>query len=185
MIDWNNIDTVMLDLDGTLLDLHFDNHFWLNHVPDRFANKHGIDVEQAKQELFLKYRAVEGSLDWYCVDYWSASLGLDIVQMKHEVANKISIRPQVIEFLQSLRSHNMEVRLVTNAHEKAVQVKMKYTDLTTHFDMIICSHEIGAPKEQTDFWKRFDTRHPFDASRTMLIDDNLNVLRAAREYGVP
>ncbi|HBT55971.1 MAG TPA: haloacid dehalogenase, partial [Pseudomonas sp.] len=33
MLNWNAIDTVLLDMDGTLLDLHFDNHFWLEHMP--------------------------------------------------------------------------------------------------------------------------------------------------------
>ena len=29
---WRDIDTVLLDMDGTLLDLHYDNHFWLEPV---------------------------------------------------------------------------------------------------------------------------------------------------------
>ncbi|MCP4043692.1 MAG: haloacid dehalogenase, partial [Gammaproteobacteria bacterium] len=35
VINWNSIHTVLLDMDGTLLDLHFDNQFWLEHVPLR------------------------------------------------------------------------------------------------------------------------------------------------------
>ncbi|MEC8348362.1 MAG: haloacid dehalogenase, partial [Pseudomonadota bacterium] len=27
-LDWQNIDTVLLDVDGTLLDLHYDNFVW-------------------------------------------------------------------------------------------------------------------------------------------------------------
>lgn len=33
MIAWKEIDTVLLDMDGTLLDLNFDNHFWKEFVP--------------------------------------------------------------------------------------------------------------------------------------------------------
>ncbi len=36
MIDWDNIDTVLLDMDGTLLDLGFDNWFWQPHVPEQY-----------------------------------------------------------------------------------------------------------------------------------------------------
>ena len=71
MFDWEDIDTVLLDMDGTLLDLHFDNHFWLEYVPQRYAEQHGISLDAAKQELMQRYRQVEGTLDWYCVDYWS------------------------------------------------------------------------------------------------------------------
>ena len=28
-----NVDLVLLDMDGTLLDLHYDSHFWLDYVP--------------------------------------------------------------------------------------------------------------------------------------------------------
>jgi putative hydrolase of the HAD superfamily len=184
MVDWSNIDTVLLDMDGTLLDLHFDNHFWLTHVPHHFADKHGMDVEQAMRELLSQYREVEGSLDWYCVDYWSDKLGLDIVQLKHEVSHKISIRPKVIQFLETLRGLSIDVRLVTNAHEKAIQIKMSYTGLAPHFDSIVCSHVIGAPKESAEFWSLLHQRYPFDSQRTLFVDDNLEVLRAARSHGI-
>jgi putative hydrolase of the HAD superfamily len=60
-IDWQNIQTVFLDMDGTLLDLHFDNHFWLEHMPKRYAEKHDITVEQASHALSQKTKAIEGS----------------------------------------------------------------------------------------------------------------------------
>ncbi len=184
MIDWSEIDTVLLDMDGTLLDLHFDNHFWLTHVPHHFANKHGMGIEQATQDLLARYRKVEGSLNWYCVDYWSDELGLDIVQLKHEMSHKISVRPKVIQFLETIQTLSIDLWLVTNAHKKAIEVKMRYTGLAPHFDTIVCSHDIGAPKEEYEFWTLLHLRHPFDTRRTLFIDDNLNVLRAARDYGV-
>ncbi len=184
MVDWDDIDVVLLDMDGTLLDLHFDNHFWLTHVPHQFANMHGMGIEQAMQELVSRYREVEGSLEWYCVDYWSDKLGLDIVQLKHDMSHKISIRPRVIKFLDALHGLSIDLRLVTNAHNKAIQMKMRYTGLAPYFEMIVCSHDIGAPKEAPEFWSLLHERHPFDPRRTLLVDDNLNVLRAARGHGV-
>ncbi len=184
MINWESIDTVLLDMDGTLLDLHFDNHFWLTHVPQHFADQHGLELEQAQQQLFPRYRQVEGSLDWYCVDYWSERLNLDIVQLKHELAHKIQLRPNVVEFLHYLRARGIEIRLVTNAHEKAIGLKMQHTWLSPLFDMIISSHQFGAPKEEPAFWRLFQQRYPFDPRRTLFIDDNLAVLHTAREYGV-
>ena len=35
--DWRAIDTVLLDMDGTLLDLRFDNYFWLELVPRKYG----------------------------------------------------------------------------------------------------------------------------------------------------
>jgi len=39
-INWSEIDTILLDMDGTLLDLNFDLHFWMEYLPLVLANKH-------------------------------------------------------------------------------------------------------------------------------------------------
>ncbi|MEO1576619.1 MAG: HAD family hydrolase, partial [Pseudomonadota bacterium] len=33
LVAWSDIDNVLLDMDGTLLDLNFDTVFWLQVVP--------------------------------------------------------------------------------------------------------------------------------------------------------
>ena len=65
MIAWERVETVLLDMDGTLLDLQFDNHFWREHVPRRFAERHGLDPDSARAQVYAHYRRVEGTLDWY------------------------------------------------------------------------------------------------------------------------
>lgn len=182
--DWSNIDSVFLDLDGTLLDLHFDNHFWLEHVPIRYAEKHGLDHAEAKQILHGKYSAAANSLNWYCIDYWSRELELDITQLKHEIADKISVRPSVENFLQYLHMHGKRVVLVTNAHSASLAIKMSKTGLDRHFDRLISSHELKHPKEHTAFWPALHAIEPFNAKRTLFIDDNFQVLDAARHYGI-
>lgn len=182
--DWSNIDKVFLDLDGTLLDLHFDNHFWLEHVPVRYAEKHGLDHAEARQVLHGKYSAVANSLNWYCVEYWSRELQLDIPGLKREVSHKIAVRPEVEDFLQFVHMHGKRVVLVTNAHTASVTIKMQKTGLDRHFDRIITSHELGYAKEEFPFWPALHKVEPFDAQRTLFIDDNFNVLDAAKHYGI-
>lgn len=184
LFDWSQIDCVFLDLDGTLLDLHFDNHFWLEHVPVRYAEKHGLDHAEAKQILHGKYAAAANSLNWYCVEYWSRELQLDIPQLKLEVSDRISIRPNVESFLQYLHMHGKRVVLVTNAHSASIAIKMNKTGLNRHFDRIITSHELGHAKEQSAFWPALHNIEPIDVRRTLFIDDNFQVLDAARDYGI-
>lgn len=183
MIDWNDIDTVFLDMDGTLLDLHYDNHFWLEHVPKRFAEANNLTLEQSKAQLMPRYKKAEGTLDWYCVDYWSNELGLDIALLKQEVDHLIAVFPFVVDFLDALRAQNKRMTLVTNAHGKALKLKMDRTQLGGHFDRLICSHDLGLPKEHDPFWEKLQTIEPFDKMRTLLIDDSLPVLRSAHRYG--
>jgi len=183
-LDWQHIDTVFLDMDGTLLDLHFDNYFWLEHVPLRYAQLHDIDVEQAKQELFPRFRKMEGKIEWYCVDYWSDQLGLDIPLLKEEVDHLIAVHPHVIDFLDAIRKAGKQVALVTNAHGKVLTLKMNRTQLGGHFDTLISSHEFGVPKEDTSFWDHLKNRIHYNIERTLLVDDSLPVLRSADNYGI-
>ncbi len=181
---WDEIDTVFLDMDGTLLDLHFDNHFWLEHVPLRYAEKHQLSVQEAKQRLFPRFRALEGSIDWYCVDFWSRELDLDISALKRELEHLIRVHPQVTEFLQALRATGKRVALLTNAHHKVIELKMTSTGLAEHFDHLICAHAFRVPKEDPQFWPRLAAEDPFDPQRTLFVDDSLPVLRAAHDYGI-
>lgn len=184
MFDWSAIDTVLLDMDGTLLDLYFDNYFWRTHVPLRYAELHRIPLSTARDELHLRYQLHQGTLNWYCVNFWSRELQLDIVQLKMEVQHLISVHPQVPEFLQAARSAGKRITLVTNAHQKSLALKMQRTRLDVHFDAIITSHEIGLPKEHAEFWGKLQCVEYYDPARSLLVDDSLPVLRSAQAYGI-
>ncbi len=183
-LDWSRIHTVLLDMDGTLLDLHFDNYFWREHVPRRYAERHGMTVAAAKSVLEPRFRAAEGTLDWYCVDYWSRELDLDIAGLKEEVDHLIQVRPDVVDFLVAARRARKRLALVTNAHGKALTLKLRRTGLGRYLDSIVCAHDLGLPKEHAGFWPKLQRHLPFDPLRTLLVDDSLPVLRAARRYGI-
>jgi putative hydrolase of the HAD superfamily len=184
MLDWQGIDTVLLDMDGTLLDLHFDNHFWLEYVPARYAEARGMALADATRELHARYRDIQGTLEWYCVDHWTRELGLDIALLKEEVRHLIAVHPHVPEFLDLLAAAGKRRVLVTNAHQKSLQLKMRRTNLRDRLDRVFCAHDIGQPKESREFWTRLQQQEAFDPARTLFVDDSLSVLRAARDYGV-
>ncbi len=184
MLPWRRIHTVLLDMDGTLLDLRFDNHFWLEYMPRRYGEHHGLDLASATAELLARYRRVEGTLAWYCLDYWTQELGMDIALLKREVEHLIAVQPHALEFLDAVRATGRRMVLVTNAHPDSLSLKMEKTQLAGHFDAIICAHELGLVKEQAEFWPRLRQRQPFEPATTLLVDDNLAILRTARDYGI-
>jgi 5'-nucleotidase len=183
VLDWDAIDSVFLDMDGTLLDLYYDNHFWLEHVPKRYAEKQGLSHGDARDALLPRYRRIQGTLEWYCIDHWSRELGLDIALLKAEVEHLIAVHPYVIDFLEALAARGKRRVLVTNAHQKSVELKLGRTKLGGHLERVICAHDLSLPKEAPGFWARVADIEPFDPERTLFVDDNLDVLRAARDYG--
>ncbi len=184
MINWNDIDTVLLDMDGTLLDLHYDNYFWLTHLPKRYAETYGVDEAQAMARLQAHIKAHEGTLNWYCLEFWSESLGMDIRSLKEEVKDKIQVRPFVVEFLQKLQARNKRLVLITNAHPQSLDLKMEITAIDQWLHMVISSHEFQQPKEAQEFWQQLHAREPFDPERTLFIDDTVRILDSAREFGI-
>ncbi len=184
MIDWNQIDTVFLDMDGTLLDLHFDNYFWLEHVPQRYAQARDLSLGVVKAELMMRYEGVMGTLEWYCIDHWSRELGLDIALLKEEVEHLIAVHPHVVGFLNKVHSAGKRLVLVTNAHQKSLALKLERTRLGGYFDAVICSHDLGLSKENPLFWEKLQQIEPFEKERTLFVDDSQSVLLSAKNHGI-
>lgn len=181
---WSEIDTVFLDMDGTLLDKYFDDYFWEEFVPEQFAKENHLTPIEARKELLKRYKRVENTLQWTDLDYWSEQLGLDIPELKCKVDHLIRVHPYVIDFLKFLRKQNKEVHLITNAHSKTLEIKMRKTELGKWFDRIVCSEEVGEAKEQPLFWQRLESILRFNKERTLLADDTAKVLRSAKIYGL-
>ncbi len=183
-IDWNDIDTVLLDMDGTLLDRNFDDHFWLEHVPKRWAARNCRSLAEAKKHLYALFRSQENTLNWTDLDYWSDRLAMDIPLLKEEVRHLIAVHPFVIDFLLYLRHHGKAVWLVTNAHSKTLALKMRATAIGPYFDGIVSAHQVGLPKEDDNFWEALQTFVRYDPKRTMLGEDSETNLATADRYGI-
>lgn len=183
-LDWNEIETVFVDMDGTLLDLHFDNVFWQKHVPARYAELNDVSNETAAALLAPIFEREQGCLNWYCLDFWTRELGFDVAALKRECSHEIRLLPDTPAFLDRLRATRARRVLLTNAHQAALAIKLERTAIGTYFDALISSHQFGVPKEHADFWTRLATVESFTPATTLLIDDSLAVLNAARAAGI-
>jgi putative hydrolase of the HAD superfamily len=184
MLDWSKISTVLLDMDGTILDLHFDNHFWLHHLPKRYSESENISLEQAKEKLSSHYKDVEGTLDWYCLDYWAKQTNLSISDLKREVQHLIRLRDDAHDFLMALRASGRKIILVTNAHPDSLSLKIERTALDQYFDTLYSTHEFGVTKESQLLWQRLQAKQNFDVEKTLFVDDSLVILASAKKYGI-
>ena len=184
MVEWSQVDTVLLDMDGTLIDLHFDNFLWNQRLPEVFAATRGIGVAAAREQLYAHMRGAPPSLDFYCLDYWSRYARLDIVELHRELEHLIAYRANASLFLRAVRASGRRAVLVTNAHPKSLAVKDARLDLTVELDAHYSAHKFGYPKQYDEFWSALAARDPYDPSRTLFIDDDTGVLEAARKSGI-
>jgi len=184
MLPWHAIDTALLDMDGVLLDRHFDDAFWHTLVPARYAAENGLAEDQARARLLDWYRAHEGTLNWTDLDFWSRELGLDIPALKAEAAGGIAYLPHATCFLDALGRRGVRRVLVTNAHPDTVRVKARVTGFTTHLDAAVSAFDLGVGKEDGAFWERLRARVPFDPARTVLVEDSAQNLASAAAFGI-
>lgn len=183
-LPWHAIDTVLLDMDGTLLDLHYDNHFWMEHLPQRYAELHGVTRAMAEMELQPLFERNAGQLQWYCLDFWSTELNIPVRELKLETAHLIALRADADTFLAAVKRAGKRVILITNAHRDSLSLKLERIELAPYFERLISSHDYGFPKENPQFWDALHADIHFDPARSLFIDDTLPILRSARDFGV-
>lgn len=183
-IPLKDIKFILLDMDGTLLDLYFDDYFWAHLVPEKYAEKHDMTFGAAKEYLYKTYKSHERTLNWCDIDFWSRELHLDIPALKEQIRHLIEVHPHVIDFLKMMREQNKKIFLLTNAHSKTVKIKFKKTEIGKYFDSVLCSFDVGYPKEYLEFWHKAAEKLGFDKEHSLFIDDTEDVLKTAREYGI-
>ena len=183
-VDWSAIDTVLFDMDGTLLDLHFDNRFWRELIPREYVRCQPDDPECARRRLESEMQRVRGRLEWYCVDHWARFTGLDVLRLKHELAHHIRLKPHADHLLGALRRAGRRRVLVTNAHPEVYAFKHRLTGIGNQLDTIVSAHDLDCAKEDGDFWQRLQRVAPYDPRRTLLVDDNLLALASAAGAGL-
>ena len=182
--DWTGVDDVLLDMDGTLLDRDFDNFFFEDELPRRYAALHRMTEQAAREQLFALYRAVEGELAWTDLHYWTNRLGIDVVALTQELSDRIGYLPGVEGFLGAVRAKRKRMTVLTNAHAEGVAIKCRKTGVDKQVDRIVNAFEVGCLKMRPGYWPACQRLVGFDPGRALYIDDDEACLAAAEAFGI-
>ena len=180
----HDIQSVLLDMDGTLLDKYFDDYFWGHLLPERYADKHHMTFDKARDKLVKQFQAREGTLNRTDLDFWSGKLDLDVPALKEQIKHLIEVHPHVEDFLQMVKKQGKKLHLVTNAHYKSIDLKLQKTRIGKYFNSVLSSFDVGYPKESLKFWKQAEHFLGFHKNTTLFVDDSEEILKTARQYGI-
>ncbi|MDF0642800.1 MAG: haloacid dehalogenase-like hydrolase [Nitrospira sp.] len=182
--DWDRIDDVLVDMDGTLLDRHFDNFFFETELPRRYAIREKLSLDESRERLMAMYRSVEEELAWTDLHYWTSRVGIDVVAMHRELDHMIGFLPGATAFLSAMGQRGKRVTVLTNAHPAGVAIKTAKTGLERQVNRIVDAFEVGYLKMRPQYWPACRALVKFDPSRALFIDDDERCLAAARQFGI-
>ena len=63
-----------------------------------------MDLHAAYAEIARRFAERSGTLDWYCIEYWSRTLGVDIGALHREVRSHVAWLPGARDFLARMRA---------------------------------------------------------------------------------
>lgn len=174
----------MFDMDGTLLDLAFDDFIWNQCLPERHAQVHQCSLEQSQKTLFQFYQQHKHTLSWYSSAYWTEKVGVDVLRLQYDHRDKIKARIGCHELLKQLNARGYRCWLLTNADRAGLEMKLENVELSPYFELMISSEELGHAKEEVAFWQKLQLLHPFDPAQAIFIDDTVVVLNSAEDFGI-
>jgi putative hydrolase of the HAD superfamily len=154
----DEIRVISFDLDGTITDASFVDSVWLEGIPRAYALKKGFSFEEAKRDVEREYNKVgRERLEWYDLDYWIKTLGLDVSSkgVLNHFEDRIRTFPEVPEVLAEIRDRGFRLIMITNARREFVDLELEKTSIGHYFERVFSStSDFGLIKKSVGLYQR-------------------------------
>lgn len=147
---------ISFDMDGTLIDPEFTDWVWSHGIPTLYAEKNGINFEEARKRVEGEYRKVgEGAIEWYDIKYWLKyfELNPDWKALMEQYMDKIKVYSDVNHVLDRLKERSALI-LTSNAGREFIDIELKATGLGKYFERIFsATSDFGQVKKTIHFYQ--------------------------------
>ncbi len=127
MIEKKELKIISFDVDGTLVDLEYNDLIWFKEIPELVAKKKKISFERSLKYVYEEYTKLgEHNLNWYDINYWVTYFGLKVSPKKilEKYESQVKIFPEIIPLLEELKK-NFILIVITAMPREFLIPKMK------------------------------------------------------------
>lgn len=180
----NNIEAVIFDLDGTLVD-----SMWMwREIDVEYLSKFGIEVPNDLQQ------AVEGmsfsETAQYFKDRFNLPDPIEVIKAQwnqmawDKYGNEVPLKKGVIEFLEELRRRGIKTGIATSNSKELVEHVLKSLNITQYFDSVRTSCEAKKGKPAPDIYLLVAKDLQVDPKGCLVFEDLALGIMAGKSAGM-
>jgi HAD superfamily hydrolase (TIGR01549 family) len=149
------VKVVSFDLDGTLIDWTFANSLWFEGISKRYAERWGLNQDEALREITRRYDGVGiERLEWYDINYWwkEFDLGRSWRDLVERCRSNVMAYPEVHEVLEELH-RRFKIMVITNGVRELAEVEIEQAGLNDYIEwMFSATSDFGLVKKTGEFY---------------------------------
>lgn len=174
-----SIDTVLFDMDGTLIDtnalihesfVHTFNHYGLTFTDEEILTFNG-------PPLYETFMNINPELAGEMVDTYRA----------HNIANHdkyVKVFPTVVETLERLKESNIKMAVVSAKMRQGVELGLEMTNLRQYFDSIVSVDDVTKPKPHPEPVMKAMEQLGGNKETSLMVGDNSHDIESGNKAGL-
>lgn len=143
------------DLTGTLATYRFCDAVWFEGLPQLYAQKHHLGIDESREYLTGVYQEVgDQRVEWYDIKYWFQrfDLGNGWNALLKQFSHHIEFYPETPATLEQYRQ-NYDLVLITNACREFAEVEI--ASIKEYLSNVIsCTSDFGEVKKTPQFYHK-------------------------------
>lgn len=174
-----NIETVLFDMDGTLIDtnalihesfVHTFNHYGLSFTDDEILSFNGPPLQDT-------FNTINPKLAGEMIDTYRV----------HNLANHdkfVKVFPTVVETLERLKERKIKMAVVSAKMKPGVELGLEITNLRQYFDSIISVDDVNNPKPHPEPVVKAMEQLGGRKETSLMVGDNSHDIESGNNAGV-